>query len=175
MLIHYFLDSLTGAALKWYMGLDTTQIRTFNDLGEAFVHQYKYNVDMAPDKGQLRGMYRKDKENFKEYMQRWREIVAQVSPLLEEKEMTKLFLKTLSSFYYDRMVASTPSDFTEMVNMGLRLEEAVCEGRLKEGGSSDSSKKFGNRLPKKKEHGANAKRNVGDFRGTVNIIIMWRL
>ena len=53
LLIHYFQDSLTGAALKWYMGLDSTQIRKFNDLGEAFVRQYKYNVDMAPDRDQL--------------------------------------------------------------------------------------------------------------------------
>jgi len=35
--IHYFQDSLTGAALKWYMNLDCAEIRTFNDLREAFV------------------------------------------------------------------------------------------------------------------------------------------
>lgn len=67
-----------------------------------------------------------------------------------------LFLKTLSSFYYDRMVASAPSDFTEMVNMGLSLEEGVLEGRLKEGSSFDGSRKYGNGLPKKKEHDVNA-------------------
>ena len=44
--------------------------------------------------------------------------------------MTKVFLKTLGSFYYERMVVSEPSDFTEMVSMGVRLEEAVREGRL---------------------------------------------
>ena len=50
--------------------------------------------------------------------------------------MTKIFLKTLSSFYYERMIVSAPSDFTEMVNMGMRLEEGVREGRLtKEEGS----------------------------------------
>ena len=98
LLIHYFQDSLTGAALKWYMDLDSTKIRTFNDLGTAFVKQYKYNVDMAPDRDQLRAMSQKDKETFKEYVQRWREISAQVSPPMEEKEMTKIFLKTLSSF-----------------------------------------------------------------------------
>lgn len=53
LLIHYFQDSLTDAALKWYMGLDSTQIRNFNDLGEAFVHQYKYNFDMAPETDRL--------------------------------------------------------------------------------------------------------------------------
>lgn len=58
--------------------------------------------------------------------------------------MTKLFKKTLSLFYYDQMVASTPNDFTEMVNMGIILEKGVCERRLKESGSSNSSRKYCN-------------------------------
>lgn len=70
--------------------------------------------------------------------------------------MTNLFLKTLSPFYYDRMVANAPSDFVEIVNMGLRLEEGSHEGRLKEGGSSDSFRKYMNGLPKKKGHDANS-------------------
>ena len=49
LLIHLFQDSLTGAALKWYMSLDNSSIRTFNDMGEAFIKQYKYNMFMAPD------------------------------------------------------------------------------------------------------------------------------
>ncbi|CAL5192356.1 unnamed protein product [Lathyrus oleraceus] len=40
------------------------------------------------------------------------------------------------------MVASAPSDFTEMVNMGMRLEEGVREGRLAKDESS-SSKRYG--------------------------------
>ena len=112
LLIHFFQDSLTGAALKWYMSLDSANINTFNDLGEAFVKQYKYNLGMAHDRDQLRAMVQKDKESFKEYAQRWREVAAQVIPPMEEKEMTKIFLKTLGSFYYEIMVASAPSDFT---------------------------------------------------------------
>lgn len=124
------------------MGLHSTQIRTFKDLGEAFVRQYKYNVDMASDRDHLHVMSQKDKEIFKHY--------AQASPPLEEKKKTKLFLKTLSPFYYDKMVASAHSDFTNMVNMGMRLAEGVHEGRLKESGSSDSSRKYGNGFSKKK-------------------------
>ena len=37
---------------------------------------------------------------------------AQITPPLEEKEMTNIFLKTLSSFYYEHVIASAPSDFT---------------------------------------------------------------
>ena len=118
-------DSLIGAALKWYMNLDRAEIRTFNDLREAFVQQYKFNVDMAPDRSDLQAMTQKDNETFREYAQRWRNIAAQVSPRVEEKEMTKLFLKTLSQFYYEMMVGSAPRDFPEMVSIGMRLEEGV--------------------------------------------------
>lgn len=55
------------------------------------------------------------------------------------------------------MIASAPSDFTDMVNMGMRIEEGVREGRLvKEGGSSNSVKKFGVGFPKKKEQDVSA-------------------
>jgi hypothetical protein len=155
LLIHYFQDSLTDAALTWYMGLDNASVRTFNDLGKAFVKQYKYNVDMAPYREQLRSMSQKDKETFKEYAQRWRELAAQITPPLEEKEMTKIFLKTLSSFYYERMIASAPSDFTEMVNMGMRLEEGVREGRLSRDEAS-TSKKYGSSFSKRKDNETNA-------------------
>ncbi|GAU50488.1 hypothetical protein TSUD_300290 [Trifolium subterraneum] len=129
LLVHYFQDSLT-----------------------AFVHQYKYNLDMAPDRDQLRGMSQKDKESFKEYAQRWREIAAQICPPLEEKEMTKIFLNTLDSFYYERMIASAPSDFTEMVNMGMRLEEGVRQGRLvRESVPVNSTKRFGSNFARRKE------------------------
>ena len=107
------------------MGADSANIQTFNDLGEAFVQQYKFNLDMAPDRDQLRSMSQKEKETFKEYAQRWREIASQVNPSLEEKEMTKVFLNTLGPFYYERMIASARGDFTEMVSMGMRLEEGV--------------------------------------------------
>ncbi|KAI5420236.1 hypothetical protein KIW84_044143 [Lathyrus oleraceus] len=103
LLIHYFQDSLTGAAPRWYMGLDSASVCTFNDLGEAFVKQYKYNVDMAPDRDQL----------------------------------------------------SAPNDFTEMVNMGMRLEEGVHEGRLSKEEVS-SSKKYGSSFTRKKEGETNA-------------------
>ena len=46
----------------------------------AFVRQYGYNSDMAPDKTQLQNMCKKEHEPFKEYDQRWRDLAAQVAP-----------------------------------------------------------------------------------------------
>ncbi|XP_050894214.1 uncharacterized protein LOC127100949 isoform X1 [Lathyrus oleraceus] len=155
LLIHYFQDNLTGVALRWYMGLDSASVRTFNDLGDAFVKQYKYNFNMAPNRDQLQSMSQKDKETFKKYAQIWREFAAQISPPLEDKEMTKIFLKTLSSFYYEHMISSDANDFTKMVNMRMRLEEGVREGRLSKDEAS-SSKKYVGSFSKRKEGETNA-------------------
>ncbi|XP_039686891.1 uncharacterized protein [Medicago truncatula] len=152
ILIYYFQESLTGPASKWYTNLDKTRVQTFRDLCEAFVEQYSYNVDMTPDRSDLQAMTQGDKETFKEYAQRWRDTAAQVSPRIEEKEMTKLFLKTLNHFYYKKMVGSTPKSFAEMVGMGVQLEEGVREGRLvKNTTPASGTKKTGNHFPRKKE------------------------
>lgn len=152
LLIHFFQDSLTGVALKWYMSLNKANIKTFSDLCEAFNRQYKYNVDMAPDRDQLRAMAQKDNETFKEYAERWRGVAAQISPPLEEKEMTKIFLKTLDTFYYDRMVSNAFHDFSDLVDTGMHIEEALREGRLtKETAFFSDTKEFGLGFDTKKE------------------------
>ena len=98
---------------------------------------------MALDRDQLRAMAHRDNESFKEYAQRWLHIASQVVPPMGEQEMTKGFLKTLGSLYYERMVVSAPSDFIKMVSMGVRLEETVREGRLtKDEGTKKSSYRF---------------------------------
>jgi len=72
------------------------------------------------------------------------ERVRRTNPSTEEKELTKIFLKTLDQFYYENMVARTPNNFADMMTMGKRLDEGVREGRLvKESIPSDSSEEKG--------------------------------
>lgn len=54
--------------------------RKCKDLAEAFFKQYRYNMDMAPDRTELQNMKKKSTESFKEYAQRWRDKAAQVQP-----------------------------------------------------------------------------------------------
>jgi len=77
------------------MHLEPTRISSWKDLVDAFLKQYKYNMDMAPDRMQLQNMAKKSSETFKEYAQRWRELAAQVEPPLYEKEMITMFIETL--------------------------------------------------------------------------------
>ena len=66
----------------------------------AFIGQYQYNFDMALDRMQLHNMCKKEHESFKEYAQRWRDLAAQVAPLMMEREMIAMIVDMLPVFYY---------------------------------------------------------------------------
>jgi hypothetical protein len=101
LLMHFFQDSLSGVTLSWYIRLDNTKIRRWKDLVDAFVKQYKYNLDIAPDRTSLSNLEKKDKESIRKYAQRWREAAAQVHPPLLDKEMVSLFANIHKAPYYE--------------------------------------------------------------------------
>ena len=70
LLMHFFQESLTGASLEWYMHLERGHIRTWRDLVNAFLLQYQFNIDMAPNRTQLLGLSQKSGQTFKEYAQK---------------------------------------------------------------------------------------------------------
>ncbi|KAK7361817.1 hypothetical protein VNO77_03901 [Canavalia gladiata] len=130
LLIHCFQDSLTGAAANWYTQLERTHVRSWKDLADAFLRQYKYNIEMAPDRSQLQNMIKREDETFKEYAQRWRELAPQVQPPLFEREMIGMFMDTLPAPFYDKMVCSVSANFSDMVLIGERTESGLRRGRI---------------------------------------------
>ena len=76
LLMHFFQESLNGKTLNWYMHLESVKIQTWKDLVNAFIKQYKYNMDIAPNRMQLQSLFKRSTQTFKEYAQRWRELAA---------------------------------------------------------------------------------------------------
>jgi len=56
LLMHFFQESLTGAAVTWYTNLEPSQVHSWKDLMVAFIKEYQYNSDMALDRMQLQNM-----------------------------------------------------------------------------------------------------------------------
>ena len=81
LLMHFFQDILVGAAVAWYTNLEASQIVSWKDLETAFIRQYKYNTDMAPDRNQIQSMTKREHEPIKEYAQRWRDLAVKSSHL----------------------------------------------------------------------------------------------
>ncbi|XP_050908876.1 uncharacterized protein LOC127122613 [Lathyrus oleraceus] len=61
LLIHFFKESLSGASLQWYMQLERSHVRSWRELDEAFLKNYQYNTDMAPNRTQLQSLTHKSK------------------------------------------------------------------------------------------------------------------
>ncbi|XP_050916735.1 uncharacterized protein LOC127131890 [Lathyrus oleraceus] len=132
------VDSLTGASLSWYMKLERNHVQSWMDLANAFLNQYKYNLDMAPDRMQLRALSQESNESFRGYAQRWKELAARVEPPLLDKEVMELFRDTLQSPYFERMISSAASDFAHLVSIGERIENGLKSGKIQCASNSQS-------------------------------------
>ena len=73
-LIDYFQESLTESAARWYKKLDHNQMHTWTDLVKALLAQYDHVVDISLYRMALMTMEKKEREIFKEYAHRWRDI-----------------------------------------------------------------------------------------------------
>ncbi|TYK16525.1 uncharacterized protein E5676_scaffold21G003390 [Cucumis melo var. makuwa] len=135
LLIHCFQDSLIGPTSRWYMQLDGSQVHRWKDLADSFLKQYKYNIDMEPDRLDFQRMKKKNVETFKEYAQRWIELATQVRPSLTDKELIAMFINDFRALYYDRMVGSASTNFSNVITIGERIEFGVKNGRITDSSS----------------------------------------
>jgi hypothetical protein len=128
LLIRLFQKSLTGPALRWFTSLDLTSIQTWDQLAKAFVDQYSFNLDIAPTRADLEALTQNPSESFKDFVRRWRSLVAQVPsrPSLEESidliiQKTHPSLEALLSF-------QTFTSFTDLVQIGTLIEARLQKG-----------------------------------------------
>ncbi|KAJ9175648.1 hypothetical protein P3X46_014185 [Hevea brasiliensis] len=164
LLIHFFHESLSGAALRWCVQLDRSRLRSWKDLAEAFLKQYKFNCDVAPTRRDLQNLVQKDRESFKEYAQRWREKAAEVHPPVTDNELCSLFIETLKAPYFNLMIGNTSNSFADIIQTGERIEANLRMGRLQES-AENPAKKTAN-FGKKKEsdvHSITRQNNYSQF------------
>jgi len=75
-------------------------------------------------------MCKREHESFKEYAQRWRDLAAQVVPLMMEREMITMIVDMLLVFYYEKMVGYMSSSFVDLVFTGERIKVGLRRGKF---------------------------------------------
>ena len=80
-------------------------------------------------------------EGFKEYAQKWRDLVGRMQPPLADRELVDMFLGTLSGPYFNHLIGSSSSGFTELIMIGERIEAGIKSGKIQKGASSSTEKK----------------------------------
>ncbi|XP_070043070.1 uncharacterized protein [Nicotiana tomentosiformis] len=93
LLMAYFSESLSGAALEWYTRQDVSKWYTWDDMAQDFVRYFQYNIDIILDRSSISKIEKKPEESFGEFGLRWREQAARVNPPINEEEMVKIFLQ----------------------------------------------------------------------------------
>jgi hypothetical protein len=130
LLIHFLQDNLTGFALSWFMTLDNTRVKKWSDLTDAFLRQYKFNIEMASDRTSLIVMEKGNNEIVREYAHRWKNKVLHVHSPLLEKEMVTLFTNTFKSPSYKYLIGSSTRHFYDGIVIDERIEQRVRADRI---------------------------------------------
>lgn len=84
---------------------------------------------------------------------------SQVEPPMAEKELAYWFMDTVQPFFYERMVGSVSTSFSDLVVMGIKVELGLKNAKMiNAAGTSNNNnaKKFSENFKKKKERGTNA-------------------
>jgi len=114
------------------MRLDSVRIRSWRDLVEAFLKQYKFNLEIAPDRTSLMSMEKRSQKSVRAYAQRWRDEAMHMQPLLIETEMVTLFANTFKAPYYKHLMGSSSQHFYDAVRIAERIEQGIKAGRIAE-------------------------------------------
>jgi len=132
LLIYFFQDSLTGSALSWYMRLDNARIKKWTNMANAFLKQYKFNLEITLDRTSLITMEKGTQESVRAYAQRWRDQAINVQPPLIETEMVTLFSNTFRAPYYEHLMGSSAQHFYDAVRIAERIEQGIRSERIAE-------------------------------------------
>ncbi|KAL3583075.1 hypothetical protein D5086_017407 [Populus alba] len=89
------------------MRLDNARIRKWTDMTDAFLKQYKFNLEIAPDRTSLITMEKGTQESVRAYAQRW-------AP------------------YYKHLMGSSAQHFYDVVRIAERIEQGIRSGRIVE-------------------------------------------
>jgi hypothetical protein len=84
-------------------------------LADAFLKQYKFNIDIALDRTSLMIIEKNNKETVREYARRWKNKALHVQLPLLEKEMVTLIANTFKSPYYEYLMGSFTQHFCDVV------------------------------------------------------------
>ena len=99
-------------------------------MAQDFVRQFRYNVDIIPDRNTLSNTRKKPSESFKEYSIKWREQAARVKPPLNEQELVDIFIEAQDPDYFHHLTAAMGRPFHTKIKIGESVESGLKKGRI---------------------------------------------
>ena len=100
-----FQNTLTGAALWWFLNLEDSLTRIRGDICKEFYKQYKSNTEVDITQGGLETAKQDSKESFSSFITRWRAKPAQMTNRPNKEEQLGMVAKNLLLIYHKYLFA----------------------------------------------------------------------
>ncbi|KAH7848754.1 hypothetical protein Vadar_007298 [Vaccinium darrowii] len=130
LMMQLFQHSLTGPAAQWFARLDVRRFRTWTELSQEFIMQYRHNAEIVMDRLFLMRMSQEHGESFRAYALRWKNVASQVEPALLDHEYVHYFVQTLKDSYFERLCTSIGRSFHEVIQQGEMIEDGIRTGKI---------------------------------------------
>ena len=101
LLAQMFQNTLTGAAFRWFLNLEDTRARSWDDICCEFHKQYKYNIEVDITRRDLETMKQEPKESFSTFITKWMSKAAQImNRPSEEEQLVKEFITVYHKYLF---------------------------------------------------------------------------
>ena len=118
LLAQMFQNTFTSAAFRWFLNLEDSLIRTWEDIGNEFYKQYKYSIKVDIMRRDLETTKQKPKETFSVFITRRRAKVAQMTNRPNEEEQIQMVVKNLLPIYHKHLFAQYFPKFKALIIVG---------------------------------------------------------
>jgi hypothetical protein len=130
LLIRLFQKSLAGPALQWFVSLDMNTIQTWDQLSQAFIDQYAFNLDRVPKREDLQALRQRSNEAFAEYVGRWRELAVQVHNKPTNDESIEMIIRGALPAIEALLDLHSLSTFASLIKAGTKIEASLRKGNF---------------------------------------------
>jgi len=130
-----FPATLKGVALRWFMGLGSTSIRTWSNVKETFLSKYQDYCRMRDLREQVFRMTQKEDESLEDYVERFHyNLQRSKHSNLDHEILKTIFIRGMRDDYLDTLNLLGKGDisqepFAEIVNICLRCSRGSSKRR----------------------------------------------
>ena len=124
VLAQMFQNTLTGAALRWFLNLDDARARSWEDICREFHKQYKYNMEVDITRRDLETNKQAPKESFSAFITKWRAKATQMMSRLNEEQLA-MVEKNLLPVYHKYLFAQYFPNFKALIATRTQIEDAI--------------------------------------------------
>ena len=131
LLAQMFQNTLSRAAFRWFLNLDDTRARSWEDIYRKFHNQYVYNIEVDVIRRDLETTKQETKEAFSTFITKWRSKATLMMNRPSEEEQLTMVVKNLLPVYHKYLFAQYFPNFKALIAARSQIKDAINNGTIK--------------------------------------------